>query len=114
MDAEHPPVNYRSQAEIIKHVAAVPPDIARTVLAHALVVESIDLSDLTRLVVPSDEGDAVRVADLEEEQEEECLDGVEATVDKVAYIGSALQRSFIDRWVPHRATKKCLCSPMNT
>ena len=44
-----------------------------------------DLRDLARLVVAPDERDAVRVAHLEREQQQERLDAVEAAVDKVAH-----------------------------
>lgn len=55
-------------------------------LSLALVVEAIHLGDLAGLVVATDEGDTVRVANLEDKEEEEGLDGVEATVDKVTCI----------------------------
>ena len=72
------------QTQIIKDFRTIPPDVDRSVFAQTLVVESVDLRDLPTFVVPPNEGDAVGVADLEGEQEEEGLDAVVAAVDKVA------------------------------
>jgi hypothetical protein len=84
MHTEHPPIHDRAQAQVVKHVAAVPPHVDRPVFALALVVEAVDLGDLAGLVVAADERHAVGVADFEGEEEEEGLDRVEAAVDKVA------------------------------
>lgn len=87
MYAKHPPIHDRAQVEVVEHLAAVAPHAGRAVLAHALVVEAVHLGDLPRLVVAADEGDAVGVAHLEGEEEEEGLDRVEAAVDVVACEG---------------------------
>jgi hypothetical protein len=84
VDAEDLAVDDGAEGEVVKDVAAVAPDVCAPVLALALVVEAVDLGDLPRLMVAADEGDAIRVADLEQEQEEKRLDRVEAPVDKVA------------------------------
>jgi len=84
MHTKHAAVHDGPQTQIIKDVAAVPPHVARAVLALTLVVEAVDLGDLAGLVVPPDEGDAIGISDLEEKEEEEGLNGVEAAVDKVA------------------------------
>lgn len=85
MHAKHPAIHHRAQTQIVKHVAAVPPHVARAVFALTLVVETVDLGDLPGLVVAADEGDAVWISDFEGEEEKEGLDGVEAAVDKVAW-----------------------------
>lgn len=76
-------VNDSSQAEIVKDLRAVPPDEDRAVLPDALVVEAVNLGDLTRLVVTANERDPVRVADFQGKEEEEGLDAVEPAVDEV-------------------------------
>jgi hypothetical protein len=50
------------QIQVIKHCAARAPHARVAVLLHALVVEAVYLRDLSRLVVSSQERDAVRVA----------------------------------------------------
>lgn len=84
VDAEHPPVYDRPQGEVVKDFAAPPPHVGTRVLSLALVVKAVNLSDLTRLVVPADEGDAFGVANFESEEEEEGLYRVEASVDEIA------------------------------
>ena len=58
---------------------------ARAVAATHLVVEAVHLCDLPRLVVAADQRDAVGVANLEREQQQEGLDRVEAAVDEIAH-----------------------------
>ena len=82
--AEDLVVDYGRQADVVEHLGAVLPHRDRAVLAQALVVEAVDLSDLARLVVAPDERDAVRVAHFEREQQQEGLHRVEAAVDEVA------------------------------
>ena len=67
-----------------RHSTTHPPNIDAAVLAQALVVEAVDLGDLPALVVAADQRDAVGVADLEGQEEEEGLDGVVAPIDEVA------------------------------
>lgn len=50
--------------EIVKYVRAVSPHVDRSILAQALVIETIHLSDLPALVIPSDERDPVGIPDL--------------------------------------------------
>ena len=61
------------------------PDVDAAVLSQALVVKPVDLRDLTRLVIATDQRDPIGVPYLEREEEEEGLDRVEAAVDKVAH-----------------------------
>jgi hypothetical protein len=84
MHAEDLAVDNGSQTEVVEHLTAVPPHAGAPKLAQALVVEAVDLGYLPRFVVAADEGDAVGIADLECEEEEERLDRVEATVNVVA------------------------------
>ena len=81
----HLSVDDGREAEIVEDLGAVPPDGDGAELAEALVVEAVDLRDLARLVVAADERDAVGVADLERQQEQEGLHAVEAPVDEVAH-----------------------------
>ena len=77
-------VDRGGQREVVEAVGAGAPHVGVAVLAHALVVEAVDLRDLPRLVVPPDQGHPVRVAHLEREEQQKSLDRVEAPVDKVA------------------------------
>jgi hypothetical protein len=83
MHAENASVDYGAQCEIIKDLAAPPPDVGARVLALTLVIEAVYLRDLTRFVVAADQGNALWVADFECEEEEERFDAVESAVYKV-------------------------------
>lgn len=52
------------QREVVEDLGAVPPHCDGAVLPQTLVVEAVHLSDLSGLVVPSDQRDSVRVAHL--------------------------------------------------
>lgn len=65
MNAEDFPVDDRREAEIVEDLGAVAPDGDRAVLSQALIVEAVDLCDLTGFVISSDQRDAVGIADLE-------------------------------------------------
>jgi len=77
-------LNDGAEGEVVKDFRAVPPHIHRTVFPQAFVVESVHLSDLSTFVISADERDAVGIADFECEEEEECFDGIVASVNKVA------------------------------
>lgn len=53
------------QAEVVKDLGAVAPHGHRAIFAQALVIEAVDLGDLAALMVASDQGDSVRIADLQ-------------------------------------------------
>jgi hypothetical protein len=72
------------QREVVEKICEVLPDIGVAVLAEALVVEAVDLSNLPGLVVTSENRDALRVANLESYEEGNGLDRVVASVDIVA------------------------------
>ena len=74
VDTEYFVVNYRSQSKVVEDSRAVAPHVHRSVLAQALVVKAIDLSDLPAFVVASNQGDSLWVADLKGQQKEEGFD----------------------------------------
>ena len=53
MDAKDLVVNNSSQRQIIENFCAIAPYIHRAVLSEAFIVETVDLSDLSALVVAS-------------------------------------------------------------
>lgn len=85
MDAENFVVNDGSEGKVVEDFGAVAPDVDRAVFAEALVVESVDLSDLTRLVIASDQSDTFRVTNFQGEQKKERLDRIVATIDEITH-----------------------------
>ena len=74
MDAEDLLLDDSADGEVIEDVSAVAPDIHGTVLAEALVVETVDLGNLAGFVVASDKTYTSGVLDLQEEKKEERFD----------------------------------------
>jgi hypothetical protein len=64
MQAENFLFNYSSEREVIEEICEVFPDISISVLPQALIVETVDLGDLTGLVISTEYGDPILVADL--------------------------------------------------
>lgn len=87
MQTEDLVLDESGEGEEVEEVGEVLPDVGVAVLAETLVVEAVDLRDLARLVVAAEDGDALGVADLEGDEQGDCLDGVVATVDVVACAG---------------------------
>lgn len=85
-------VDEGGEGKVVKEVGEVLPDIGVAVLAQALVVEAVDLGDLAGLVVATQDGDALGIADLERNKESNSLDGEVATIDVVTWINERRTR----------------------
>ena len=59
MDTEDTVIDDCRKAEVIKNFGAILPDVHASILLEALVVKTVDLRDLSRLVVAANESDAV-------------------------------------------------------
>ena len=84
MDAEDLIVNDSRYGEKVEDLSKSSPDVERSILFDALVVESVNLGDESGLVVASEEGYSVSVPHLEGQQEEEGLNAVPASINIVA------------------------------
>jgi hypothetical protein len=84
VQAEDLVVDERRKGQVVEEVGEVFPHVGIAVLAEALIVEAIHLCDLTRLVVATQDGDALGIADLESDEQSHGLDGIVASVDVVA------------------------------
>ena len=73
MDTEYFVINDCSKSQVVKNVSAVPPNVDTAKLSEALIIEAIDLSDLTTLVVSSDQSDSLWVPDFQSNKEQEGL-----------------------------------------
>ena len=83
MEAEDLVVDERGEREVVEQIGEVFPDVCIAVFSEALIVETIDLRDLAGLVVSSEDGDALGVADFESDEKGYGLDGVVTSVDIV-------------------------------
>lgn len=64
MQAEDLPVDERRQRQVVEQVREELPNVRVAVLSQALVVEAVDLSDLSRFVVASQDRDSFSVPNL--------------------------------------------------
>jgi hypothetical protein len=80
-------VDQSGEWEIVEEVCEVLPDICIAVLPEALVVETVDLSNLAGLVVAAKDCDAPRVSNLKRNEKSDRLDGEVASIDIVTYTG---------------------------
>ena len=62
MKAEDLVVDEGGEGKVIEEVGEVLPNICIPVFSEALVVEAVNLSDLTRFVVTTEDGDSLRVS----------------------------------------------------
>jgi hypothetical protein len=67
MNRKNPIINDGGQADVIKELAAVSPDIGITELPQALIVKSVYLGDLAALMIASDQRHSIRIAHLQRE-----------------------------------------------
>ena len=65
MDAEYFVVDNSREREVVEDFSAVAPDIHRAVLSEAFIIETVDLCDLSTLVVASNKRDSFWVSHLQ-------------------------------------------------
>lgn len=85
VDTKNRLVNECGDREEVEYPAAVSPRVTVSVLVLALVVEAVNLRDLTRFVISAEECDLVWPLRLENEEASEGLQAVVASVNEVAH-----------------------------
>lgn len=96
MDCEYFPIDEGSEGQIVEHISAVPPNINRPVFLDTLVVKPVALSNLSALVVASDQSYPIRIFHLrpisdkipiilylQRKQVQKGLDGLRAPIDVI-------------------------------
>ena len=84
VNTQHAAVDDGGEIEVVENLAAALPNIGVAVLALALVVEAVDLGDLSALVVAAKQRDARRMSRLEGHEQRKRLQAKVASVHKVA------------------------------
>jgi hypothetical protein len=85
VDAKNATVHDGTQRQIIKDLATPAPYVAAAILTLAFVVEPVNLGDLPRLVVSTDESYAIRVSHFERQKKEESFNAVEPSIHEVSW-----------------------------
>ena len=65
MDAENLALNNSSDSKVVEHFHAVLPWVSISIFADAFVVESVNSGDLSSLMIPAQQGDAIWVFKFE-------------------------------------------------
>jgi len=74
VQAEYLVLDEGCEGKEVEEIGKVFPDVGVAVLAQALVVEAVDLGNLAGFVIAAEDGDALRVADFESDEEGDGLD----------------------------------------
>lgn len=85
METENRVLDESGQRQVIEEVGEVLPDVGSSVFTKALVIEAINLGDLSTLVVATEDSNSVLVANLQGDQKRNGLDRVVATIDVIAH-----------------------------
>jgi len=78
-------LNNSCQRQKIKQVRKKLPHIGIAVFAHALIIETINLGDLSTFVIASKNSDAFSVAYFETDKQSDCFNGVVTSVYVVTH-----------------------------
>lgn len=62
-----------SEGKVVEKVGEVFPHVGIAVFAETFVIESVDLCDLSGFVVSTEDGNTLRVTDLQRDQKGHCL-----------------------------------------
>lgn len=85
MEAEHFILYNSSKRQVIKEVGKILPDIWVPVFSKALIIESIDLGDLSTLMVSSKNGNSISESNLEQYKKSYRLERIIASINIVSH-----------------------------
>lgn len=85
VEAEDLIVDERGEGEVIEEVGEVFPNIRIAIFSKALIVEAVDLCDLTRFVIATEDRNALRVSDFESNKESDCLYGIVTSINVITH-----------------------------
>jgi len=85
VEAEDLIIDEGGERKVIEEIGEVFPNIRVAILPKTFIVESIDLCNLTRFVVATEDGNALGVSDFESNQESDCLYGIITSINIVTH-----------------------------
>lgn len=78
-------INQSCERQIIKEIGEEFPNVRIAILPQALVVETIDLSDLSTFMISTEDRHSISVTDLEGHQERDGLDRVITSIHVISH-----------------------------
>ena len=81
VEAEDLIVNKCGEGKVVEEIGEVFPDVGIAVFSETLVIEAVDLGDLTGFVVTTENCDALGVSDFESNQESNGFDRVVSSIN---------------------------------
>ena len=78
-------LNQRGQGKEIEKIREVLPDVGVAVFTKTLIVETVNLCNLSRLVVTTSNSHAIRITNLESEEQGHGLNRVVTTIDVITH-----------------------------
>ena len=85
MDTKDLLIDQSGDAHGIEYVHHVLPGVGVSVLLHALIIETVDLSDLSSFVVTAQQHNSIRVTSLQREKQLHCFYTEVTTVDVISH-----------------------------
>jgi hypothetical protein len=73
VEAEDLIVDKGGEGQVVEKIREIFPHIGVAIFSETLVVESVDLGNLARFVISSEDGDSLWVADFEGNKESNCF-----------------------------------------
>lgn len=90
-----------TNTEVVENFGAVFPWVRVTILSDSLIIETVNGSDLSGLVVTSEQGDGAGVLQLEAHEKLESFNGVVASINEVTHenvLGSRDLTTFLEKF----------------
>ena len=84
VEAEDLVVDKGSEGKVVEKVGEVFPYVGVAILSETLIVEAIDLGDLTGFVVATEDCDSLGVSNFESNEEGDGLHGIVTSINVVA------------------------------
>ena len=83
MQAEDLILDESREGEVVKQVGKVFPDISISILAQTFIIKAVNLGNLARFVVSSEDCYALRIANFERDKKSHRFDGEVASINVV-------------------------------
>ena len=85
MYTENPIINNSSKRQKIEYFCAKPPNINRSILPQTLIIKSINLSNLSTLMISPNQSNLIPIPNLQRQKQKESLYRMEPPIDEITH-----------------------------